>query len=70
MKDCNCKTLPGFEQYQSKEEQQKQAVESLGVYDPAKFDPSGQEATLHSRTQSKMSDKEITAVAEYLAGLR
>ena len=59
MKSSNCECLPGWEQYQSKEEQQKQAVESLGLYDPTKFDPSGQEATLYSRVQSKMSDQEV-----------
>ena len=35
--NCECKPLPGWEQYQSKEDQQKQAVESLGLYDPTKF---------------------------------
>jgi len=29
------------------------------VNDPTKFDPSGQEATLYSRVQSKMSDQEV-----------
>ena len=54
MKDCNCKVMPGFEQYQSKAEQLKQSVDSLGVYNPAAFNPSNQEVSLKDRLASKL----------------
>ena len=60
MEKCNCnsKTLPGWEQYQSKAEQAKQAEETLGFYDPNKYNPSGQEVSLSDRLTSKMSEAE------------
>ena len=60
MEKCNCnsKTLPGWEQYQSKAEQAKQMEESLGFYDPNKFNPSEQEVSLSDRLASKMSQAE------------
>ena len=54
----NSKCLPGWEMYQSREEQQKLERETLGFYNPMAFDPSGQEATMVSRTASKMSEEE------------
>jgi hypothetical protein len=50
----NSKCLPGWEQFQSKAEQEKQMAESLGLYDPASFNPSGQEVSLKDRLASKL----------------
>ena len=50
----NCKQLPGWEQYQSKAEQEKVAAESLGMYNPDDFNPSYQEVSLKDRLASKL----------------
>ena len=50
----NCKQLPGWEQFQSKEEQSKAMADSLGFYNPAQFNPSGQEMSLEQRLASKL----------------
>jgi ribosomal protein S16 len=55
---CNSKQLPGWEQYQSKAEQAKQEIETLGFYDPSKFNPSEQEVSLSDRLQSKLTQDE------------
>ena len=60
MDNCSCKVMPGFEQYQSKAEQLKQAEQ--GVFDPLTFNPSNQEASMRDRLASKL---EPFQVAEY-----
>ena len=50
----NCKQLPGWEQFQSKAEQEKVAGQTLGMYDPAEFNPSSQEVSLKDRLASKL----------------
>lgn len=51
---CNSKTLPGWEQFESKAQQEKRAAETLGMYDPAEFNPSNQEVSLKDRLASKL----------------
>ena len=59
MENCNCKTMPGFEQYESKAEQAKQLEKNLGLLDdPNCFNPSNQEASLSDRLQSKLTQDE------------
>ena len=62
MDNSNCKTMPGFEQYQSKAEQLKQAEQGLGMFDPLAFNPSNQEVSMKDRLASKL---EPFQVAEY-----
>jgi hypothetical protein len=50
----NSKCLPGWEQFQSKAEQSKAMADSLGFYNPAQFNPSGQELSLEQRMTSKL----------------
>jgi hypothetical protein len=52
------KCLPGWEQYQSKEEQAKSMADSLGFYNPAQFNPSGQEVSLEQRLTSKLDSRQ------------
>ncbi len=52
--DKDCKQLPGWEQFQSKEAQQKEQAQSLGLYDPSEFNPSEQEVSLKDRLASKL----------------
>ena len=54
MENCNCKVTPGFEKYQSKAEQEKQALSELGMFNPAAFNPSEQEVSLQDRLASKL----------------
>jgi hypothetical protein len=54
MENCHCKQLPGWEQYQSKAEQEKQMQQSMGLYNPAEYNPSGQEVSLKDRLASKL----------------
>jgi hypothetical protein len=54
-----CKTMPGFEKYQSKAEQQDQAKEELGFFNHNEFNPSEQEVSLADRTASKMTQEEL-----------
>lgn len=54
MENCNCKQLPGWEQFESKAQQEKRLKENLGLYDPAEFNPSEQEVSLKDRMASKL----------------
>jgi hypothetical protein len=56
--NCQSKCLPGWEQYQSKEAQAKSMVDSLGYYNPAQFNPSGQEVSLEQRLTSKLDSRQ------------
>ena len=50
----NCKQLPGWEKYQSKEQQAKQSMEEVGMFDPLKYNPSEQEVSERDRLASKL----------------
>lgn len=54
MDNCQCKTMPGFEMFESKAQQEKRAAETLGLYNPAEFNPSNQEVSLKDRLASKL----------------
>ena len=54
----NCKQLPGWEQFQSKAEQEKAMGQSLGMYNPAEFNPSSQEVSLKDRLASKLDSRQ------------
>ena len=54
MENCNCKQLPGWEQFQSKAAQEKQMLEELGLYDPLKYNPSEQQVSERDRLASKL----------------
>ena len=54
MTNCNCKTMPGFEKFQSQAEQQKQSLAEMGLYDPLKFNPSEQQVSERDRLTSKL----------------
>ena len=54
MENCNCKTMPGFEMFQSKAEQEKQLMAEMGMYDPLKFNPSEQQVSERDRLASKL----------------
>lgn len=54
MNDCKCKTLPGWEQFESKAQQEARLKETLGMYNPAEFNPSMQEVSLKDRLASKL----------------
>ena len=58
MTNCNCKPMPGFEKFQSKAEQEKQAMAELGLYDPLKFNPSEQEVSERDRLVSKLDSRQ------------
>lgn len=58
MDNCKCKTLPGWEQFESKAEQEKRLQETLGMYDPAEFNPSYQEVSLKDRLASKLDSRQ------------
>ncbi len=58
MENCNCKQLPGWEQFQSKAEQEKQLEATYGMYNPAEFNPSGQEVSLKDRLASKLDSRQ------------
>ena len=58
MENCHSKQLPGWEQYQSKAEQDKQLMETMGMYNPATFNPSGQEVSLQDRLASKLDSRQ------------
>ena len=58
MDNCKCKTLPGWEQFESKAEQEARIKETLGLYDPAEFNPSGQEVSLKDRLASKLDSRQ------------
>ena len=58
MENCNCKQLPGWEKFQSKAEQDKQAQQELGLWDPATFNPSEQEVSLKDRLASKLDSRQ------------
>ena len=53
-----CKTMPGFEEFESKAEQEKRMEQTLGMYDPAEFNPSGQEVSLKDRLASKLDSRQ------------
>ena len=55
---CNSKTLPGWEQFESKAEQAKRMETDLGMYDPASFNPSNQEVSLKDRLASKLDSRQ------------
>ena len=55
---CQCKTMPGWEQFESKAEQEKRMEQTLGMYDPAEFNPSGQEVSLKDRLASKLDNRQ------------
>lgn len=54
MENCKCKTLPGWEQFESKAQQEARLKETLGMYNPAEFNPSMQEVSLKDRLASKL----------------
>ena len=54
MEDCNCKPMPGFEKFQSQADQQKMALEEMGLFDPLKFNPSEQQVSERDRLASKL----------------
>ena len=60
MNEYNCKTMPGFEQYQSKAEQLKQAEQNLGMFDPLAFNPSNQEVSERDRLASKLEPFQVS----------
>lgn len=49
-----CKTLPGWEQFESKAQQEARLKETSGLYNPAEFNPSEQEVSLKDRLASKL----------------
>ena len=60
MTNCNCKPMPGFEKFQSKAEQEKQALAEMGLYDPLKYNPSEQEVSERDRLTSKLDSRQQT----------
>ena len=58
MENCKCKTLPGWEQFESKAQQEARLKETLGMYNPAEFNPSMQEVSLKDRLASKLDSRQ------------
>ena len=58
MENCKCKTLPGWEQFESKAEQEARLKETMGMYNPAEFNPSEQEVSLKDRLASKLDSRQ------------
>lgn len=50
------KCLPGWEQYQSQEQQAKDRLDQM--FDPMSYNPSNQEVSLKDRLASKLDSKE------------
>lgn len=58
MSNQSAKTLPGWEQFESKDQQARRAEQTLGMYDPRCYNPSNQEVSLADRMASKMTPAE------------
>lgn len=58
MDNCKCKTLPGWEQFESKAQQEARLKETMGLYNPAEFNPSMQEVSLKDRLASKLDSRQ------------
>lgn len=55
MNHCNCKPLPGWEAYQPKADKPEPM---LALWDPADWEPSGQQLTDRQRLTSKLTPEQ------------
>ena len=64
MDNRQCKQLPGWEEFQPKAKREAQAQQEMGMYDPAKWNPSGQEVSLRDRLASKLDKNQEAEYGE------